>query len=258
MAVTQNYVLGRGKLYFERFAENQTVGAGRYRYIGNTPSISMTAESETLDHFSSEAGLRVKDRSVTLQQDMSGNFTTDNIDRENLALLLQGDEGDDTIASASGLSDTFTSVEIGTYVQLGVTASKPEGVGNVTVVAAVVGSDTLAAGVDYDVDADTGMVYLRDDAVDLATGDNVTIHYSTAAGTRSRITDTGDEIYGALRYVSDNPVGDQRDKVWPYVKLTPSGDFQLKGDDWQTITFDFEVLRRNDATPRVVSLGRYA
>ena len=118
--MANNYTLGRGEVYFGLFGTGTQVPVGE-RYIGNTPSISMTAESETLDHFSSEAGLRVKDRSVTLQQDMSGNFTTDNIDRENLALLLQGDEGDDTIASASGLSDTFTSVEIGTYVQLGVT-----------------------------------------------------------------------------------------------------------------------------------------
>lgn len=257
MAFVDNLVLGKGKLYFEQFAPNQTAPTGRYRFVGNVPTLSVNQEIQTLDHFSSTGGIRTKDRSVTLQNDMGGQFTTDHIGAQNLAMLFQGTEGDDTVASASGLSETFNSIELDTYIQLGVTAGRPEGVGNVTVVAAVVGSDTLAAGTDYDVDTDTGLVYLRDDAVDLATGDNLVIHYSTTAGTRNRVVDASTEIFGAMRFVADNPVGENRDYVWPYVKVSASGDFGLITEEWQTMTFEFEVQKAGSQA-RVIATGRYA
>ena len=66
----------------------------------------------------------------------------------------------------------------------------------------------------------------------------------------------GTEVRGALRYISTNPVGPKKDVYWPYVKLTPNGDFSLKGDEWQTIPFTFEVLKKDNVTPRVVIDGR--
>lgn len=254
----QNYVLGRGKLFFERFADNVTVSKGAFRYIGSTSQVTMTAANETLDHFSTEGGLRVKDRSVLLQQDLGGSFVTTNIDDDNVALLLLGTAGADTLGALSGQSETFQDVVLGTYQQIGVTEAKPEGIGNINVLTAVAGADTLVAGTDYTIDQKTGMLYWMEGADNLTDGDDVTITYSTTAGKRSRIINAGLEIFGALKYVADNQHGTDRDKVWPYIKLMPSGDFQLKGsEDWQQITFQFEVLRRADGVARAISTGRY-
>lgn len=252
MAFTNNYTLGRGKLYFQKEGESF------FRYFGDTNAISMTQESENLDHFSSDEGVRVKDASVTLQNDLSGQFTTENIDANNLALFFQGSAGDDTVGAATGINEDFTDVQLGTYVQLGVTPSRPEGVGNITNIVVVNAGDTLASGVDYDLDATTGMLYIRDDSTDIDAGDDLDITYDTTAGTRSRVIDAGTEIRGCLRYVANNPRGTQRDKTWPKVKIAPSGDFQLKGDTWQALTFDFEVEKRDDDTPRIISSGRFA
>jgi len=30
----------------------------------------------------------------------------------------------------------------------------------------------------------------------------------------------------------------------PYVKLMPNGDFALKGDEWQQLSFNIEVLKK--------------
>lgn len=58
---TPNYTLGRGKVYFARFTSGQVPGP--FRYIGNTPEFNLTIELETLDHFSSDEGIREKDDS---------------------------------------------------------------------------------------------------------------------------------------------------------------------------------------------------
>jgi hypothetical protein len=34
------------------------------------------------------------------------------------------------------------------------------------------------------------------------------------------------------------------------VQISPDGDFALKGDDWQAMTFSVEVLKLNDSTER--------
>ena len=79
----KQYTLGRGRLYFDAFLPNTKTKTGE-RYFGNTPSLSLTIESESLDHYDSDAGVRVKDDSVLLQLNRTGQFVTDNIDPENV------------------------------------------------------------------------------------------------------------------------------------------------------------------------------
>ncbi len=259
MPHTDNLTLGKGKLYFEQFTSGtQTAPTGRkYRYIGNVPTLTVNQEIQTLDHYRSTGGIRVKDRSVTLQTDMGGQFTTDHIGAKNLALLFQGTEGDDTVATASGLSETVTGVLLDTYIQVGTTSVRPEGVGNLANVVITSGADTLVSGTDYDIDVETGMLYLRDHASAIVNGDSIVVAYGTTAGTRNRVADSTNEVYGALKFIADNPVGENRDYVWPYVKVTASGDFGFITEEWQTMTFDFEVQTAGAGSNRLVGTTRY-
>jgi hypothetical protein len=256
VAYEKTLVLGKGKLYFEQFAPGQTQPTGKYRFIGNCPTFNVNQEVQTLDHYQSTGGIRVKDASVTLQTDMGGQFTTDDVTAENLALLFNGTAAADTVGTASGLSQTFTNVQLDSYVQVGTSSTKPDGVGNLTNVVVVTGGDTLVAGTDYDVDVETGMIYLRADAPDLDNGDSISVSYGTAAGTRSRVVDSTNAIYGALRFISDNPYGPQRDYTVPYVKVQASGDYGLISDEWATMTFDFEV-QQTATGKRLIATGRY-
>jgi hypothetical protein len=85
-----NYVVGRGRLFFGQFKPSTRVPKGQ-RYLGNTPELSLSQSEDTLDHYSSEGGIRVKDASVTLQNDSSGSFQCDDISPENLALWFLGE-----------------------------------------------------------------------------------------------------------------------------------------------------------------------
>jgi len=51
------------------------------------------------------------------------------------------------------------------------------------------------------------------------------------------------QVVGKLRFVSDNPAGNQQElEVWS-VSLTPSGDTAMIGDDWSTLGFVGEILK---------------
>lgn len=247
----KKYTLGRGRVFFDRFPPNAVISAltrgDGERYLGNTPEFSTTSESEDLEHFDSDAGVRVKDDSVQLTQSRSGSMTCDNIDGDNVALFFSGSASTLTQAAATGVVEVFTSARRGRFYQLGVSAGNPAGVRNISNVVIRSGgapwSTIVAQAGNYQVDEVRGRIYIEADApgINLA---NIQVTYDVAASTRERIVSGSSSIYGSLRFVAENPKGENRDYFFPYVKLAPSGDYNLKGDEWQTMTFEFEVLKK--------------
>lgn len=236
--------LGRGELHFARFATGTTT-AGYERYLGNSPEFSATIETETLDHFDSDHGINEKDESVPLSTNRTGSFITDNIDPENVALFFFGEKFVFTVASATGKVQTSPLVKQGYAVQLGMTDLNPTGdrsVSNVVVVDADTPATTYNLNTDYTLNAELGRVTpvvgggIADDT-------NLQITYDVAAHSRSRVISGSQAVSGALRYIAFNPVGPQQDWYMPYVKLSPNGDYNLKGDEWQQIPFSIEILK---------------
>lgn len=356
MADQMNYVVGRGRLFFGQYREG-TRDARAQLYFGNTPELSMSQSEDTLDHFSSEGGVRVKDASVTLQNDSSGSFACDNISPENLALWFLGEvmaraeagttvasgtvvfsnaapvEGDTvtingitltfsdtagpnvisplpatigdasdalaaainalssvlgvtatsnngtatttitaadagtdgnaitttavfttpanvtvsgaTLAGGANIEEVFTNVELGRWLQLGKGTATPQGVRGV-------GSVSIAgvAATSYTVEEATGRVLIHSDAPDVVAGGNLTVSYGVKPQTETVVISKGESIEGELQFIADNPVGANDDYYWPYVRLTPDGDFSLKSDEWQTINWNFEILKRDSITQR--------
>jgi len=351
-----NYVVGRGRLFFGQFRKGTRKALGQ-AYFGNTPELSTSQDEETLDHYSSEAGVRVKDASVTLQNDASASFQCDNISNRNLALWFRGEvvrrieagsmsasgtitfsvappaDGDSvtingieieftsgvaagmqvkvggtlaatatalanfindntaalkvtavanaaivTVTSASpgtgGNDDTLAksganiavsgaalaggtdvtenlALARGLWFQLGVDATTPQGVRNV--------GSVVIAGVDEDsyiVEADTGRIFVNEDAADVADGGIYEITYGVAAAVEDIVIAKGETIEGELLFLANNAAGENKDYLWPYVKLTPDGDFSLKGDDWQNMTFNVEILKRDAVTERQIITTR--
>lgn len=262
----KQYTLGRGKLFFARFLEN-TQNPGGERYIGNTPEWSATIESENLDHFSSDEGVREKDESVPLQTNRTGSFTTDNIEADNIAWFFFGETSAFAVAAATVAAEPLN-VAAGFYYQLGMTPTNPVGAKELDVHTAAVGGtpainivvkDTGGApvefdeGTDYTVDMKRARIYIvPGGAIDVAAKLlpagvlPITVDYKTKSTSRTRILSGSKPVEGALRYVANNPVGENFDWYMPYVKLSPNGDYQLKGDEWQQIPFSVEILKLGD------------
>lgn len=249
----KSYVLGKGKVFFDRYANGATITASTQgegeRYLGNTPEFNTSASSEALDHFSSEGGLKTKDDSVQLSLDRTGKVVVDNISKENIALYFIGDASTVAQTAQVGLTTVFTAAARGRFYQLGVSESNPAGLRNVKNVVVKKGAPgyatIVAASGNYQYDAELGRLYIEANAPDI-NGVDIQVTFDTDASSREQIVSGTDAIYGAMRFVADNPKGANRDYYFPYVKLAPDGDYALKGEEWMQIGFTFEILKKAD------------
>lgn len=250
-------VLGRGELHFSLFRPGTQTPSG-FRYIGNTPEFNLTIASENLDHFNSDRGIREKDNSIVIETTRTGSFITDVISAENLALFFFGSSGIIAQTTATGTVETLTDVSRGRSYQLGATTNNPTGVRSVTITTIVVGATPLVLGTDYTVDTELGIItILPGSTVVLGDGtSDVVVTYNRAAVSREQIISGTTPIEGALRFISYNPTGPKRDFYMAYVKMTPNGDFALKGEDWQQIPFNLEILSPASGVPAILADGR--
>lgn len=259
----KNPTLGSGELYFAPFAANTRVPASGQEYFGNTTEINLTTESETLDHFDTDHGTRSKDDSVLLEKNLSGTFVTDHISPANLGKWFTGPNTVVTQASATATAETFTAVRKGGRYQIGRTTNNPSGLRGLANLEAVkVDTPTnvpLVVGTDITFDPDTGgYTLLVGGSVVAADGsDDVIVTYDTTATSYNRIVSGSDaNLEGEMFYKSFNAKGAKFDYYFPYVQLAPDGDFALKGDDWQAISFTFQALKRDNSTEAVYTNGR--
>lgn len=269
MPFENNYTLGRGEIYFAR-KDPTTGNLGGERYLGNTPSANLTAEEEKLEHFSSDRGIRVKDKTVTLQVNYTGTLEVDNIDYENVALFFLGDTEALTIAQATVTDEAVglagVGVEKGMFYQLGMTTGNPAGAKGIifpgdagppnTTFGLKKGAVVLVSGTDYVLNAELGRVEILETSVTVEEGDELTATYTVAGSTRRRVISGSTSVTGALRYVAYNPEGEQIDYYMPSVTLSPNGDFALKSDEWQVIPFNIDVTKRDADTPAIIGEGR--
>lgn len=262
-----NYVVGRGRLYFNLFKKGSNTPVSGELYFGNTPELTLTADTETLDHYSSESGLRNLDASVLLEYTQGGNFTTDEINADNLALFFLGDKTVVTQTQMTDRKETITLVQKGRYYQLGTDDVTPTGVRNIDnfqIVVADAGTSISTGSGDistipgtsalpddnYEIDLATGRLYIEPDASVIGSGKVAAVQYDVNAQARTTVIGKANMIYGALRFISDNPVGTQKDYFFPKVSLQPDGDYALKGDDWQVMGFTFRAMKLNSVTER--------
>ena len=243
--MSSNYTLGKGEVHFGQFVSGTQVPRGE-RFFGDVRALSVTAEQENLDHFSSTRGIRTKDASVVLQLDYSGSFETENISAENLALFFLGESLTTTATSTPVVGEALADVEKGLSYQLGTSSTLPAGVRKVSAVTVKKGASTLVAGTDYVLDATLARITILDTSVTVSNGDDLTVDYTIDASTRQRVVSKSSTIEGSLRYISYNPSGAQQDYFMPWVKITPNGDFSLIGEEWQVLGFSIEVLKKGN------------
>ena len=254
---SNNYVLGKGRLYFNHFVPGTKAGPG-FKYFGNTPTLTVLRAATALDHFDSDNGVKVKDDSIDIQTDINGKFTCDNISADNLALWFAGISAPFVqAAGGTALTENFT-IYPDMYFQLGVTPNTPAGLRNLTGLTVTAGQAALPNdGSAYEFDPTTGLLHILPGAAGVTdAGFPATINYSLGAGSQGIVIEQGVTVFGALKFISSNPKGIQRDYFYPYVKITPDVEIALKGDTWQTAGFGYEALQLDANTRRVYSNTR--
>lgn len=241
--MSNNIVLGKGKLYFNPFATGTTTPTGEI-YLAQSRELSYSAKADTLDHYDADEGMNVLDEQVQTKVDLTGKTTVEHISMENLALFLQAN-GVTTVTTTAGTALTETvAVKRGRFYQLGVSDTNPVGVTGVTNVSAKKGGTAVTQSGNYTVDLALGRIYIEAAATGIADNDSLTLQYDVAAASKQMVVSKDQQIRGSLRFISANPVGEQKDYFFPYVNMQPDGDYALKGDAWQTMGFAFTALKK--------------
>jgi hypothetical protein len=247
--VQNQYLIARGRVYFDPYNDNEEL-TGEIP-LGNCPGITINITSEKWEHFSSEEALREKDGGGVIQVDRAGSLTCDNFSPSNAALWLSGTH-ESKSQSATPVTGEMRTVKVGRQYQLGATSANPLGVRNVTGVAVWStggGAAALAAGTDYNVDAETGRIQILAGGA-IADDDVVDFRYTPVAATFESVKSGAKaELTGALRVVSNNATGGNRDWYLPKVSLAPEGDLALiaEGTEVVAMTFGLEVLKSANA-----------
>lgn len=240
-------ILSRGRLFLAPcppLSQGGIFAANQFLPIGNVPDFSLQIETETLDHYDSQGGIREQDDSTEIKVDRSATITTDNVNSENLARFFLGTESVINQLAASVTDEQVVINAQGVFFQLGksdTNISGVRGVSGVVVQDDSIGTTVYVEGEDYTVEAQTGLVQILVGGA-IAAGQTVFINYNIDAQTRNRIISGNEPVEGALQYVEDNPRGENKVYTFPYVKVRPNGDFNFITDDWQTVPFDIEVL----------------
>lgn len=251
-----NLQLGKGKLYFARFAAGTQTPGGE-RFIGNCSEVTVNAEIQTIEHRSSTEGRNKKDFEAVTGVDRAGSIVTDNRGLDNVGVFALGMVVRTTIASATGTIENFTGVGKGLFYQLGVTSSRPEGVRKVTSVVVTDGHattpTTYVAGTDYTLDADRGRIGVASGGAIPANGP-LKVTYNVTAHSIDRIVAGAEKQEGTLRWVATNPDGPLTDYFFPWVKLAPNGDLALvSAEEFLNLNFGVEVMEKGDLPPWIAT-----
>lgn len=251
MGKITKYTLGRGEVHFAQFLPD-TQTPGGYRYLGNSPELSFNVESDALEHYNSDRFINEMDASMTLKTTRSGQIVTDEILAENLALFLFGNSDTTTVAGGAVVDEVIAGVSLDRGYTLGVSDSDPIGVlkvaypgtgGTLFSVKNSAGSTTYVAGDDYVWNETSGLLTPLSGGA-ITEGQDIKVSYTELAYNYERIVSAGEPISGALKFIAYNPAGPSRNWLLPWVVVSPNGDLNMKGDDWQKLPFKFQILRK--------------
>jgi hypothetical protein len=102
----------------------------------------------------------------------------------------------------------------------------------------------LVADVDYRINLDTGFLTFPNTSPALSSPADVYVQYGVRASTRTVVLSGNVQVEGAFRFESKNARGPDQVIYMPWVKVSPNGDYALKGDEWQQIPMQFKVMKK--------------
>lgn len=240
-------VLGRGRLYFNAFAPGTQQGTGE-RYLGNTPAFSVSRSVESVSRVRSIGGLKYKSDPIVVSESLTASISTDNISSENFAHWFHASE---TNALLSGKA--FEVNVVADHAKLIKLFDTEDGYDQSTnIVSLEVYRGTVEVPLLGNFDTrmlQYGLLTILENARDVFDGDSLRLKVRTGESKVSPLKPTNKSLQGSLRFLSNNIVGSDFDYFFPIVSVMPSGSIDLKGDDFQQIVFNVEVLKLNPSTP---------
>lgn len=238
-----NFVLGSGKVYFATRTNGVLAGE---KLIQETPMLSFNVTGERVEHWTSDGTIAELALDVPTKVKRSGKFTCNDISDYNLALFAIGTVSTITTGVAAITASAINggvALAVDTYYQLGLATHPHVGVRDIASVVLRTGATTYVEGTHYTVNLELGRIYIP--AGSTCIGAIVTADYSTTVASWGQVaTNDSGAFEGALRFVSDNTAGEDRDWYFPVVVLSAEGDSELKSrDKVQELGFNFSIQK---------------
>ena len=265
---SENLTIGKGQVFLAQHASLEpTTPAVGYRDVGNCPGVSLTVNSETLQHYSSRGGIRVKDDETIIEVSRTGVLRIDDMGVDNIAMFFFGNAQVLNVAAQTSLTEVIAgaNVQKGRSFQLGVDLStRPTGYRSVSIDSvALTGAPgttypaTDAGVVNWELDAARGFLTIGK-ASNIADGAGLTVTYDVAAHRRQMILSGNTEKAFSMQFHAYNPKGALIDYYFPFVKIRPNGDLQLISEEYMEVEFQIEVLGLGSLAPIYMNGQPYA
>lgn len=250
---TEDYNLGRGKVYLAALDSNGLPDGNGWRDVGNATEFNLSIEVERLEHTSSREGLATVDKEVVISQQLSVSLTLDEINADNAALFFSGETASHTnpaVAGISKITDFVPAVKLGRWYDIKTTAYGASTPGeraydiqksaDVTLEEGTTPT-TLVEGTDYELDLKQGRFFLLSTATNIADGEDLDMTLA-ANGSASATMDetrglTKSAVTAALKFVAENPANNDAEAEYTVhkVSLSAEGDFSAIGDEFTTM-----------------------
>ena len=227
---TKNYNLQGGELLVKLSNENN------FRYFGQTNEFKLSFKTDRLEHKNSEGDTLVTDMEVVKEVSTTVNFTTDDLNKETLALVFGGKTDTTTQSAGSVTDEAVAGVVGGSIYEL---AYKK--------VSSIIVKDSddneYVEDVDFSVKKDFGLLEItKGGALD---GKDLKVSYDYAATSItiiSSLNETSREF--SLRFISAPKNGQPKQTTIHKVRLSLNGDYNVKSlEKYTTVAFDGKVLK---------------
>jgi len=204
--------------------------------FGSTDEITLTNETEKVEHMSTEGSIPVLDGDTPVGQTSKLSFTSSDITPEMMARAYLGTSSDvDQSAAVDAAVVTAGVVYGGRY---------DGGYRNCTsiLVKDVTDTTTYVEGTHYTVNIKGGYIVILEH-VDITETDVLHLTVNAPAGTGTLINAMQlDALQAKLIYTGDAAVGDNHEYTFTKVTLTQSGDISLKSKEYTQISFEGSIL----------------
>lgn len=229
---------GGGKLYFEKAKSDGTFEP--IMYFGTTDGITLTTSVEWKEHFNSEGCTPLLDAKYPSKKSVDVSFSTSEItlEMQNRAFLGNLVDVSQAIATSVAISVMGSMVVVGSIVDYGYY--------NATEVIVAKGANTLVLGIDYTLDVKAGYIGIIAGG-GIVTGDALLITVTAPAIAMSlSATMKQSAIEGRFTVITSSQTSNNYKYVFKKLSVTQDGDFNLKGDEIGSLSFNGSALISGD------------
>ena len=242
-----NYVIGKGELYFDRF--DSSLNRTGELDLGNASAVGITPSYTTKEHFSSRRGLKNTDQSIDMEKKFSLKFVLEEVSNENMMLALRGPMSNWnnpqylTQSAGTSTSEPFVARQnrlvklvFRDIIQGTVTLKNSAGT------TMTEGANRNTRNADFWIDYQTGRVFTTYDGR-IYDMENCTITYTYGAIKYPQmITSDDTNLIGYMRFIAKNEVGPRYEWEFWSVKVKAASEIKLIGDDYTNISFEGDIL----------------